>query len=109
VSFSGPTWTIAPTGGTGASSSPTLPTNLRATLASPDSVTLTWGPPTNAIACTLQRKSGSSVSYVTLLTLAIGTWSYADTQPGLAGAKPQYQLACGSAKSAAAVQFPNPT
>ena len=109
VRFNDPTWPVTlSSDGAGASSSATQPTNLRASIASPDAVTLTWGPPTSAIACSLRRKSGSSGSYVTLRSLPIGTWQHVDTMSGLVAAKPQYQLACGDPKAATVVSFPTP-
>ena len=88
--------------------SPTQPTNLRAALSGADAITLTWRPPGNAIACTVRRRMGGTSTYLTLRALAIGAWQYVDTATGLAGMRPQYQLACGDPKSAAIVSFPNP-
>ena len=87
--------------------SPTQPTSLRAALSGADAVSLTWRPPGNAIPCTVRRRLGSG-SYLTLRALAIGASQHVDTATGLAGMRPQYQLACGDPKSATIVAFPNP-
>jgi len=88
--------------------SPTQPTSLRAAFSGADAVTLTWRPPGNAIPCAVRRRTGGSGSYLTLRALATGASQYFDTAPGLAGMRPQYQLACGDPKSATIVSFPNP-
>ena len=88
--------------------SPTQPTSLRAAFSGADAVTLTWRPPGNAIPCAVRRRTGGSGSYLTLRAFATGASQYFDTAPGLAGMRPQYQLACGDPKSATIVSFPNP-
>ena len=88
--------------------SPTQPTNLRAAFSGADAVTLTWRPPGNAIPCTVRRRIGGSGAYLTLRALTTGASQYVDTATGLAGMRPQYQLACGDPKSATIVAFPNP-
>ena len=100
--------TIVAKAATPAGGSATQPTNLRAALTGPDAVTLTWRPPGNAIPCTVRRRTGGSGTYASLRALAIGVSQYVDTMSGLAGMRPQYQLACGDPKSAAVVAFPNP-
>lgn len=109
VRFSDPRWpSILPDDGAGASTSATQPANLRAAFTGPDTVALTWGPPTNAIPCSLRRRSGGSSTYVTLRTFAIGMWYDTDTMAGLTAAKPQYQLACGDPKTGTVSAFPMP-
>ena len=100
--------TIVAKGATAPGTSATQPTNLRAAFTGADAVTLTWRPPGNAIACTVRRRIGGSGSYTNLRVLATGAAQYVDTMTGLAGMRPQYQLACGDPKSATIVAFPNP-
>ena len=92
--------------GAGASSAPGAPTNLRRGTISPDSVMLTWGPPTDPLRCTLQRSIGSG-GFTPLRSLPLGAWQYVDTTKGLVAQRPRYQLSCGgSAKTAKGVEFP---
>ena len=109
VSFTGPEWD-QPSAPSTVGSTGTVPTNLRAVQTSADSVTLTWGPPTTAVACMVQR-SLDGAAYVSLGALPVGTFQYVDTSVGLASRRPRYQLLCGdpNSKSAAApVRFPDP-
>ena len=88
--------------------SPTQPTSLRAAFAGADTVMLRWRPPGNAIPCTVRRRTNGG-PYATLRALAAGTSQYVDTMTGIAGMRPQYELACGDPKSAmTTVAFPNP-
>jgi hypothetical protein len=107
VAFPIPEWTRVGSEADAASGSATMPTNLRAVATSPQSVTLTWGPPTSPIACVL-RRSVNAGSYVPLARLTIGAWKYVDTADGLREMRPRYQLACGDPKSATAASFPVP-
>ena len=100
--------TIMAKAATPAGGSATQPTNLRAALTGADAVTLTWRPPGNAIPCTVRRRLAGSGSYANLRALATGTAQFVDTMSGLAGLRPQYQLACGDPKSATIIAFPNP-
>jgi len=99
--------TLQAKGTVSTTTSPTQPTNLRAAFSGADVVTLTWRPPGNAIPCTVRRRIGGG-TFLTLRALAIGVSQYVDTATGLAGMRPQYQLACGDPKSATIVAFPNP-
>lgn len=91
----------------GGSALPARPTNLSATITSPDAVTLTWRPPTGAVACTVRRRTDGG-PYSALVSLPTGAWQHVDTMTGLMTKRPQYQLACGDPKSATIVSFSLP-
>ena len=104
VAFPNPEWDTNQAPAVDVASSKTVPTNLRAVATSSDSVTLTWGPPTTAVACTVQR-SIDGAAYASIATLAIGAFRHIDTSTGLMSRRPRYQLACGGEKGSV-VRFP---